>query len=114
MLREKPVTLVLHVDINNSLNETSLQIYNKLTNLVYFAKENNANCHVMLSSPIYRLNVEKVALTIKVGLSTREYFFKKSHLENEAGRLVPDLFLFSEKALYEINTSSLQLSFNIL
>ena len=40
------------------------------------------------------------------------YFFK-NHTENEAGRLVPGLFLFSEKALYEVKASCLQLSFNI-
>ena len=37
-------------------------------------------------------------------------FFIKTHAENESGRLVPDLFLFSKKALYEVKTSSLQLS----
>ena len=31
----------------------------------------------------------------------------------EAGRLVPDQFLFFKKALYEVKTSDLQLSFNI-
>ena len=36
----------------------------------------------------------------------------KSHVENEAGRLVPDLFLFSLKALYEVKASDLQLNFN--
>ena len=29
-------------------------------------------------------------------------FFFKNHSENEAGRLVPDLFLLFKKALYEI------------
>ena len=35
------------------------------------------------------------------------------HVENEAGRLVPDL-LFFLKALYEVKASGLQLSFNML
>ena len=39
-------------------------------------------------------------------------FFFENHAENEPGRLVPDLFLFFKKALYEVNASSLQLSFN--
>ena len=39
-------------------------------------------------------------------------FFFKYHAENEAGRLVPDLFLFFKKALYEVKASGLQLSFN--
>ena len=44
---------------------------------------------------------------------TREIFFFKNHAENEARRLVSDLFLFFKKALNEIKASSLQLSFNI-
>ena len=28
-------------------------------------------------------------------------FFLKSHAENKVGRLVPDLFMFFKKALYE-------------
>ena len=43
---------------------------------------------------------------------TREIFFFENHTENEAGRLVSDLFLFFKKALYEVNASGLQLSFN--
>ena len=43
---------------------------------------------------------------------TREIFFFKNNAENEAGRLVPDLFLFFKKALYEVKASGLQLSFN--
>ena len=43
----------------------------------------------------------------------RNFFFLKNHAENETGRLVLDLFLFFEKALYERKGSGLQLSFNI-
>ena len=32
----------------------------------------------------------------------REIFFFKHHTENETGKLVPDLFLFLKKALYEV------------
>ena len=39
--------------------------------------------------------------------------FSKIFAEKEAERLVPDLFLFFKKALYEIKESGLQLSFNI-
>ena len=42
----------------------------------------------------------------------RNIFLQKS-CKNEAGRLVPDLFLFLKKALYEVKTSGLQFSFNI-
>ena len=38
--------------------------------------------------------------------------FFKNHAENEAGRLVPNLFLFFKKALYEIKANGMQLSFN--
>ena len=38
--------------------------------------------------------------------SKRNIFFKKSR-KNEAGRLVLDLFLFFEKALYELKASGL-------
>ena len=41
----------------------------------------------------------------------REVFLH--HAENEAWRLVPDLFLFLKKPLHEIKASGLQLSFNI-
>ena len=42
-----------------------------------------------------------------------EIFSFKNHAENETGRLVPDLFLLFKKALYEVKTSGLHLSFNI-
>ena len=40
-------------------------------------------------------------------------FFFKNYAENEAGRLVPDLFLFFKYALYDVKASGLPLSFNI-
>ena len=40
-------------------------------------------------------------------------FFFKNHTENEAGRLVPDLFMFFKKALYELKPGGLHLSFNV-
>ena len=36
----------------------------------------------------------------------------KNHAENDEGRLVPDLFLFFKKALYELKVSDLHLRFN--
>ena len=42
---------------------------------------------------------------------TTEIFFFKNHAENEAGRLVPDLFLYD---LYEVKASGLQLCFNMI
>ena len=40
-------------------------------------------------------------------------FFFKNYSENEAGRLVPGLFLFFKKAQYKFKASALQLSFNM-
>ena len=40
--------------------------------------------------------------------------FLKNHSQNEAGRLVPGLFLFFKKALYEVKASGVQLSFNVV
>ena len=65
MLRQKPARLDLHVGTNNSTNERSFQIHDKLLNLVHFTKENNPNCHVVLSSPINRLDDGQAGLTIK-------------------------------------------------
>ena len=39
--------------------------------------------------------------------------FFKSRAENETGILVPDLFLFLRKALFEVKASGLHLNFNI-
>ena len=44
---------------------------------------------------------------------TREIVLFKNHAQNEAGRLVPDLFLFFKNVLYQGKASGLQLSFNI-
>ena len=37
-------------------------------------------------------------------------FFFKNHAENEAGKLVPDLFLLFKKTLYEVKESGLLLT----
>ena len=42
-----------------------------------------------------------------------EIFFFKYHPKNEAGRLVPDFFLFFKKALYKMKASGLHLDFKI-
>ena len=45
--------------------------------------------------------------------NNRNIFFK-NHPENKAGRPVPDLFMFFEKALHDTKASGSDLSFNIL
>ena len=59
LLRKKPAALDLNVDTNNLSNETSFQIDDKLLNFVHFVKENNANCHVVLSSQSIDLMMER-------------------------------------------------------
>ena len=40
-------------------------------------------------------------------------FLYKNHAQNDAVTLVPDLFLFFKKALYQVKASRLQLGSNI-
>ena len=42
----------------------------------------------------------------------RNIFFQ-NHAGNAAEKLVPDLFLFFKKALFDVKTSDLQLTFNV-
>ena len=54
----------------------------------------------------------KSSKTVKFDLliehNTGKFFFK-NHAENEADRLIPDLFLFFKKAFFEVKASGLQL-----
>ena len=43
----------------------------------------------------------------------KKNIFLKNYAEEEAGRLVPNPFLFLKEALYDVNASALQLSLNI-
>ena len=43
----------------------------------------------------------------------REIFYFKNHAENEAGRLVSDIFLFFQKALYKVKASGFHVGFTI-
>ena len=43
----------------------------------------------------------------------KKNIYLQKHGENEAGRLVPDHFLFYKKALHKVKASSLQLRFTI-
>ena len=40
-------------------------------------------------------------------------FFFKNNAENEAGKLVPGLFLFFKETLFDVKASCWQLNFNI-
>ena len=73
---------------------------------------NNYNTHIPISH-----TQSKSSQAMKFGQAieyNKTIFFFKKHAENEAERLVPDLPLFFRKALYEVEASVLQLSFNIL
>ena len=51
---------------------------------------------------------------MKIGeVQNKRNIFVKNYAANEAGRLVPDLFLFFKKAYYEVKAGGPQLSFNI-
>ena len=51
---------------------------------------------------------------MKVGqLIEYPIFFFKNYAENEAGKLVPDRFLFFKKTLYQVKARGLQLDFTI-
>ena len=43
----------------------------------------------------------------------KKIFFLKNCAKNAAWKLVPDLFLFIKRAIYELKASGVQLSFNI-
>ena len=67
-------------------------------------------------------HVEKTGLIRKIRLISKyiwrhnlanKHLQYKNHAENEAGWLVPDLFLCLRKALYEVKAHSFSLSFNI-
>ena len=55
LLKGKPAVFILHLSTNNFPHKKSFQIYDILLNLVHFIKNNNPNCHVVLSSSIDRL-----------------------------------------------------------
>ena len=59
--RIKAAPSILHMDTNNSPNETFL-ICNKVPNFDTFIKENALNCHFRLSSPIDRLMAKHLSL----------------------------------------------------
>ena len=46
-------------------------------------------------------------------MERENYFSSKIYAENEAGRLVPDLFLCFKNALFKVKTRDHDLSFNI-
>ena len=63
------------------------------------------------------LNISRIKgkKTLKFGQvieQNKRNIFLENHAENEAGGLVPDLFLFFNKALNDIKANGLQLSFN--
>ena len=45
--------------------------------------------------------------------NVRKLFFFRKSCKNEAGRLVPEIFLFFKRALSNVKTSVHHLSFNI-
>ena len=55
---------------------------------------------------LHNISISKGNQTIKLGQSID---YNKIHAENEVNRLVPDLFNFLKKSLYEVKVRGLQL-----
>ena len=66
-----------------------------------------------MSQPCQQTYIIHLAKNMTSYYNIRETFFFKNHVENKSGRLVPDLLLFFQKALFEVKASGLQLSFKI-
>ena len=64
------------------------------------------------SSIALYLNNQGIEFDQLIKYNVRDIFLQKNHAEKETGRLVPDLFLFFKKVLYEVKATGLQLSFN--
>ena len=69
-------------------------------------------CFFRLYNCVCKFDKTKDKNLLKKTNITREIFFFQNHVENDAGCLVPDLFLFLKKALYEVKASGLQLTSN--
>ena len=61
---------------------------------------------------LFNISRSKGNQTMKWNIRKQIFSFK-NHAENEAGTIVPYLFLFFEKALYEAKSSGVQLSQNL-
>ena len=73
--------------------------------------KNNYSTHCPIS---YGVKATRQLILVSYQNITREIFFLKNFVENEARRLVQDLFLFSKENLYKVKASGFQLTFNIL
>ena len=63
---------------------------------------------------LFNISQSKGYQTMKLGQAIEYKILSfKNYAENKAGRLVPDVFSFSKKALYQVKASGLHLSSNI-
>ena len=62
---------------------------------------------------LHKISRSKGNQAMNFGQLIREKILFKNHPENEATRLVSDLFLYFKKALYGVKASGQQLGFNI-
>ena len=95
---------------------------NKFWNLLYLSNQAVFQSHSIFQSHDKNLNILITKRVFKVGLwpsiniifnSFNEIYFLKNYAQNEAGELVPDFFLFFEKALCEVKASGLHLIVSI-
>ncbi|XP_057309426.1 uncharacterized protein LOC130647547 [Hydractinia symbiolongicarpus] len=64
LLQKKPDKIILHVGTNNTINETSRQILDKLLSLKTFINTKLPRCKVIFSSVIKRTDNAKAAVTV--------------------------------------------------
>ena len=82
-----------------------LEIYDWFQNLW---RHSLVNKQLRYTYPIsYEVKASRQWNLVSLQKIAREIFFFKNHTENEAGKLVTDLLLFSKKALYEVKASCL-------
>ena len=77
-----------------------------LTFLVMY--KNGLTRKLRLISNIMTSQPEQQVITIHITMKFGQFFFE-NHAENKVQELVPDLFLFFEKALYEVKSSVMHL-----
>ena len=68
-MRKKPSALILHVDTNNTVSDSSKVILKKINSLISYIKINNPECRIIISQPVLRTDngdmiTEKATLTL--------------------------------------------------
>ena len=65
IIKKRPSNIILHVATNDTINNTSREIVNKLYDLKSFIQSNLPYCKIVISTPTYRSDNARASLTIK-------------------------------------------------